>query len=132
MPTDWITVSRSQRWSCQRFTFCSVFARIMEFPLQYGPMDGRTDWRAPPGNYALPENEVHVWRVALHWPAASIAALKRILSPDERARADRFHFEIDHRRHVVGRGVLRLLLAKCLGMAPEGLRFDYGARHKPS
>src|SRR3974377_95427 len=29
MPRDWMTVSRSQRWSCQRFTFCSVFARSM-------------------------------------------------------------------------------------------------------
>src|SRR5262245_39260742 len=95
-------------------------------------MDIQTRWQAPPAGYALPDDEVHVWRVGLDWPAASVAELKGVLSSDERARADRFHFEIDHRRHVVGRGVLRLVLARCLGTAPHALRFDTGARGKPN
>ena len=94
-------------------------------------MDSQTPWDAPPADYSLPDHEVHVWRAGLDWSAASIAELKGILSPDERARAERFHFEIDHRRHVVGRGVLRLVLARCLGAAPNELRFEYGARGKP-
>src|SRR5215510_16479772 len=95
-------------------------------------MDNQTRWNAPPAGYALPDDEVHVWRAGLDWPTSSITKLKEILSSDERARAERFHFEIDHRRHVVGRGVLRLVLARCLGAAPDGLCFDYGTRQKPS
>jgi len=95
-------------------------------------MDNQTRWNAPPAGYALPDDEVHVWRAGLDWPTSSITKLKEILSSDERARAERFHFEIDHRRHVVGRGVLRLVLARCLGASPHALRFDHGARGKPS
>lgn len=94
--------------------------------------DRGTRWDAPPGNYALPEDEVHVWRAGLNWPAQGIGELKQILSPDEREKADRFHFDVDRRRHVVGRGLLRLLLGRCLGAAPDRLQFDYSAHGKPS
>src|SRR5262245_26256231 len=94
-------------------------------------MDTQTPWQARPAGYALPDHEVHVWRVGLDWPAASMAELEGVLSADRGAAGGRFHFEIDHRRHVVGRGVLRLVLSHCLGTTPHALRFDYGARGKP-
>jgi 4'-phosphopantetheinyl transferase len=85
-----------------------------------------------PGNDAVRENEVHVWRVALDWRPENLHALRQIISPDERERMDRFYLEPDRRRYLVGRGVLRKLLGRCLGVNPDKLRFDYGAYEKPS
>jgi 4'-phosphopantetheinyl transferase len=75
------------------------------------------DWDGFNGNYALPEDEVDVWRTG---PGLAPPGLEKILSPDERERADRFHFDADRRRSVIGRGCLRLLLGKILHL-PCGL-----------
>lgn len=54
------------------------------------------------------------------------------LDLEERERASRFHFEKHRRRFIAGRGVLRLLLGRYLGIAPEAVRFVYGPYGKPS
>ena len=56
---------------------------------------------------------------------------RRLLSDDERARADRFRFDQHRRQYTVGRGALRTLLASYLGTRPELIRFSYGPRGKP-
>jgi 4'-phosphopantetheinyl transferase len=81
---------------------------------------------------SLPGGQIHLWRVGLDQPPAQIECLKQSLSPDERERAERFHFERDRRRFVVGRGGLRLILGRYLGLEPDRLRFDYGPRGKPA
>lgn len=84
---------------------------------------------APP---APPEpGEVHVWRVPLDPPPELVAELRALLSADEAARADRFHFDRHRRRYTVGRGVLRRLLAAYAGAEPGSLSFEYGPREKP-
>ena len=55
-----------------------------------------------------------------------------LLSQDERARAERFHFARDRSRFILGRAALRQVLAARTGEAPERLRFIYGDRGKPS
>jgi 4'-phosphopantetheinyl transferase len=60
-----------------------------------------------------------------------VRELAGILAPDERERAERFHFERLRWRFVVGRGVLRIILAGYLGTAPAGVRIAYGLRGKP-
>jgi 4'-phosphopantetheinyl transferase len=82
-------------------------------------------------DYALPRDEVHVWRVALDWSQARTQAFNAVLSSDEQQRAERFHFAIDRVRHVVGRGVLRVIVAQCMRADAERLRFEYGAFGKP-
>lgn len=79
----------------------------------------------------LAPGEVHVWCAPLDLGSASAAALVECLSVDERARAERFRLEQDRRRYMAARGVLRQLLARYLGAAPEFLRLEYGARGKP-
>jgi 4'-phosphopantetheinyl transferase len=91
-----------------------------------------TIWRQPGNNYALPPNEVHVWRATLHQPQEAIAVGMRILSVDERARAEKFHFEADKRRHIIGRGMARTLIGHCLHRPPDGLKFAYNGFGKPS
>jgi 4'-phosphopantetheinyl transferase len=91
-----------------------------------------TVWNAPPDNYSLPEGEVHVWRATVNWPGECIQELTQILSPDERERAARFHFDLDRRRYLVGRGVLRMLVGHSLGIPAVTVRFDYSAFGKPN
>ena len=72
-----------------------------------------------------------MWRVALDHGFACHEELGRLLAPDERDRAARFHFEQDRRRFVVGRGLLRVILSGYLGITPHALRFNYGGKGKP-
>lgn len=65
-------------------------------------------------------------------PADIVAALRPSLSSDEKARADRFHFDRHRRRFIVGRAVLRHLLASATGTPPERVAFDYGEHGKPA
>jgi 4'-phosphopantetheinyl transferase len=89
-------------------------------------------WQPLRGHYELPENEVHVWRATLDGASGRVAALRQLLSPEERARADRFHFVRDRTRFTIGRGLLRLLLGHCLGRPADQLTFDYSSFDKPS
>ncbi|HXM35921.1 MAG TPA: 4'-phosphopantetheinyl transferase superfamily protein, partial [Pyrinomonadaceae bacterium] len=88
-------------------------------------------WPSPPGRLSLPTTEVHVWRAALEQPAPIAESLRQLLSPDEQTRAARFHFEKDRRHFVIARGVLRSLLGRYLGIAPDSLRFAYNDHGKP-
>ena len=77
-------------------------------------------------------NLVHVWTAALDRDEATRARLESALSPDEIARANRFHFAKDRKRYVVARGLLRKILGRYLRQAPAALEFSYGAYGKPS
>jgi 4'-phosphopantetheinyl transferase len=76
-------------------------------------------------------NHVDVWRVVLDGPDTAVERLHAALSVDERARAERFRFEVDRRRFVAARGVLRSILGRYLGVAPDRPRFEYGEYGKP-
>lgn len=53
------------------------------------------------------------------------------LSPDERARAERFQFERDRRRFTVARGMLRTLLGEATGLSPAAIVFAQSQYGKP-
>lgn len=91
-----------------------------------------TVWHSARGIYELPPDEVHVWRASLDQRQDHFGRLMRILSPQERARAERFHFEADRKRCVLARGLLRLLLGHCLGRPADRLQFHYNEFGKPS
>jgi 4'-phosphopantetheinyl transferase len=74
---------------------------------------------------------VEVWRGSLDQGPAVRARLEAVLNYDERERAAAFRFERDRNRFVVGRGLLRMLLARYLEQAPQELRFRYGRERKP-
>lgn len=75
--------------------------------------------------------EVHVWLASLNRPAEYVALLEKTLSCDERMRAERFHFDRDRRRFILGRGFLRAILGRYLACKPDQLQFRYGAYGKP-
>jgi 4'-phosphopantetheinyl transferase len=89
-------------------------------------------WGEPPADLALAPGEVHVWCAALDRPAGEVRALARLLSTDERDRAERFHFERDRARFVAGRATLRLILAGYTHAGPEGLVLRQGRQGKPA
>jgi len=80
----------------------------------------------------MDERVVEVWRASLDQEPDVRARLEAVLDRDERERAATFRFDRDRNRYVVGRGLLRTLLARYLDRAPEELRFRYGRERKPS
>ncbi|MEZ4512088.1 MAG: 4'-phosphopantetheinyl transferase superfamily protein [Chloroflexota bacterium] len=85
-------------------------------------------WQWPPAELGLADDEVHVWRVGLERPFDTFWPL---LSAAEQARAERFHFARDRRRYTVGRGTVRTVLAKYLGVDPASLVLDVTKFGKP-
>lgn len=87
-------------------------------------------WSVPPEQVNATPDEVHVWRVGLN--ESLIGEMRPVLSPDECARADRFHFERDRRRFIVARGSLRTILGAYLKKDPAQLSFSYSPYGKPA
>ncbi|HEU5218016.1 MAG TPA: 4'-phosphopantetheinyl transferase superfamily protein [Gemmatimonadales bacterium] len=81
---------------------------------------------------ALAGDEIHVWRIPLDPPAPEAARLIERLSEDERARAGRFHFDVDRNRFVAAHAALRLLLARYLDAEAYRSPFHLGPNGKPA
>ena len=77
-------------------------------------------------------DEVHVWQALLGSDVLSLESYRAILSEDEVARANRFHFKRDRTRFAAARGILRKLLARYLDRDPSLLRFAYNENGKPT
>ena len=88
-------------------------------------------FRVPTEVIDMRPNEIHIWRAVLDQPQDIIQRLSTWLAVDEKKRADCFRFEQDCRRYIVGRGVLRGLLAHYLSSTPERVQLSYGPNGKP-
>lgn len=89
-------------------------------------------WGLSPANVILSQDDIHVWCASLDQPAPRLQWLMQMLNTDERARAERFYFEQDRKRFIVGRGLLRTILGYYLNSEPGQLQFSYNSRGKPS
>ena len=90
------------------------------------------EWTSPPEPLILEGDEVHVWRATLDLPPSDLQALEQILAPDERTRANKFHFLKDRTHFIVARGVLRDILGRYLSTDPSTLQFCYSQYGKPA
>jgi 4'-phosphopantetheinyl transferase len=88
-------------------------------------------WCSPPSEPALSGGEVHVWLASIDQPTPRLHQLAQNLCADERQRADQFRFERDRERFIAGRGVLRAILGRYLGVEPGRVRLGYGPQGKP-
>ncbi len=79
----------------------------------------------------LAGTDLHVWCIALRASTDEMTYYQSLLSQDEKERADRFYFERDRNRYIVGRGVLRTLLGSYLGIEAHKIRIIYGPHGKP-
>ena len=80
---------------------------------------------------APPESDVHVWWLSLESDELSVERALSVLSPEERARADRLHFVRDRRRFALGRAALRTLFAAYTGTEPDRVALRVGPAGKP-
>ncbi len=79
----------------------------------------------------LTTGEVHIWSAQLDQPAETIAHYWQSLAPEERERADRFHFDRHRRRYIIGRGILRERIGLYLKMPPASIELAQTAHGKP-
>ena len=80
----------------------------------------------------LGEDEIHVWHANLAQTTSRILGFESTLTPDERRRANRFHFQTDRDHFIVARGLLRAILSRYLDIKPSQLRFCYSPYGKPA
>jgi 4'-phosphopantetheinyl transferase len=85
-----------------------------------------------PGVAELSNRQVHLWLVRLEASEDNFARALSLLSPEETARAERFHFDRHRRAFVLGRAALRALLASYLRVEPREVGFAYGPQGKPT
>jgi 4'-phosphopantetheinyl transferase len=74
---------------------------------------------------------VHVWTISTAGNG-NLDRLAEVLSGEERARAERFHFDRDRRCFIACRGTLRRLISFYTGQDPAAIRFLIGLQGKPS
>ena len=95
-------------------------------------VDHPAGWPPGPPCPALSEGQAHGWLAVLDVPDAIVERLRPALSPDEAAKADRFHDAVDRQRFVVGRGVLREILGRYVGVPAVDVRLRYDQHGKPA
>ena len=87
---------------------------------------------ASDGALVVNPDTVHVWAFALAGTPEQVERCRDLLSQEERQRADRFVFERDRVRYTIAHAVMRQLLGRYCGLAPQSLRFTMTAAGKPS
>jgi 4'-phosphopantetheinyl transferase len=88
-------------------------------------------WLNPPDNLILSEEEAHIWRANLDIDECFQSSFLRLLSPDEKARAQKFRVAKDSSNFIVARGILRSLIGKYLEINPAEISFQYNGFRKP-
>lgn len=87
----------------------------------------------PEAESVLPARDtVMVWAAQLDLGQEQSDDLAGLLSADEHDRAARFQFDEHRRRYIAARGILRLILGRCLNLRPEQVCLVYGAAGKPA
>ena len=89
-----------------------------------------TDWRAPQPQPDITGDDVHLWLAQVgDLPADEL--LNASLSPDEQTRAERLRKRCDRELFVLAHAMLRDVLARHLGLAPQEIMLENGTCGKP-
>jgi len=77
--------------------------------------------------------EIHLW---FAFPEAirdeeALSEYRRMMSPEERRRYQRFHFEKHRHQFLVSRGLMRTMLSRYTQIRPEDLRFSKNRHGRP-
>jgi 4'-phosphopantetheinyl transferase len=92
-------------------------------------------WDGFAGDHAvanIPAGVARVWHWPLNVSALQSADLRKVLSPDELERAERYRFDQHRNEFILTRAVLRRVLAPYTAQSPESLSFAYSAQGKPA
>ena len=88
-------------------------------------------WDTQISDFNLESNQIHIWSVRLNIDTQTQIRYWRILSEEERDRANRFKFVEDKIKYIACRGVLRHLLGLYLGEEAEHVKIGYIKNGKP-
>jgi 4'-phosphopantetheinyl transferase len=83
-------------------------------------------------NFIVPQEAVHVWRIALDQVSIPETELFKILSPIEKTRATRFIKKEVRTRFIIAHSLLRKTLSLYTGIAPHQLEFVQNQYKKPA
>lgn len=89
------------------------------------------DWCQPVEHVSLGTHKVDLWLTNISQPASVLSLLYKILSSEERAKANRQVTPELVNRFIVARGLLRVLVGRYLDEAPETIRFSKNRYGKP-
>ena len=87
-------------------------------------------WQQAPMELRASSEQVDVWRCDLQ-RVGDEAGLLRWLSPLEQGRAEEYRVASKRREFIVGRSMMRLVLAKLTGREPLDVSFAYEPKGKP-
>ncbi len=88
-------------------------------------------WRKPTEEAYILGKNVHIWLIKYDQSNHLLSAAKHILSDEEKRRADRFHFDIDHKRFSMTRTLLKIILGNCLSKPSQDIQFIFNKHGKP-
>ena len=80
---------------------------------------------------SLKGGEIQIWRAPNEVDSEAYESFRELLTADEIERASKFRFERHRMQYVVGRSLLRILLAAYLKVEPRTIRFKYTPKGKP-
>ncbi len=90
-----------------------------------------TRWCDTKKSAALGKNSIDVWRVCIPKYLDNISYFLTLLNPQELDRAKRYLVENAYHSFVITRGILRILLARYLDIAPQTIAFQQNSYGKP-
>lgn len=80
----------------------------------------------------LNKKEMVVWMVELSsFSNSKITEHLKFLSIEEKNKANNYHFDIDRKRYIIGRAVLKKLIAKYTKRDEHSIHFGYNSSKKP-
>lgn len=74
---------------------------------------------------------VDIWRINIRENLKAFDILHSALNAEEITRANRFFYEKDKNRHIVGHGAMRIILGRYLNQSPSSIEFEYEMNKKP-
>lgn len=88
---------------------------------------------SPKRQRLLSTNTVHIWYAKLDSKEYLLQSTKLecLLSEDELERAQDIHHETSKTHFIIGRAILRVILAHYIGVEPQEIRLQYNRNSKP-
>ena len=81
--------------------------------------------------YGIGKNTAHIYLASLYLAYPQIESLFKLLSPEERNRAKKYHFERDRVLYIARHGILRTLLGNYIKCEPGQIQFTTNTYGKP-
>lgn len=88
-------------------------------------------WKNAKPTEIIGDDHIDIWRVTIPSYLVHVPELYKILADEELIKSASFLKESDSIRYIIGRSMLRILLARYLDMDPQEINFSPGLNKKP-